>query len=142
MAEVTQQQVVDYIKGISVLELSQLVKTLEAELGVSAAAAVPMPANASPIFEPMPLPTRSAVAPTPLSVLEPVTSFPKIRKVRSDLATAALPCRLAARVDVGGEEEVVPQSQVVHVERRHAGERVAEVREVRVDVRLGIVEPR
>ena len=42
MAEVTQQQVVDYIKGISVLELSQLVKTLESELGVSAAAAMPM----------------------------------------------------------------------------------------------------
>ena len=42
MAEVTQQQVVDYIKGITVLELSQLVKTLEQELGVSAAAAVPM----------------------------------------------------------------------------------------------------
>ena len=42
MAEVTQQQVVDYIKGISVIELSQLVKTLEAELGVSAAAAMPM----------------------------------------------------------------------------------------------------
>ena len=42
MAEVTQQQVVDYIKGISVLELSQLVKTIEAELGVSAAAAMPM----------------------------------------------------------------------------------------------------
>src|SRR5438270_9748970 len=40
MAEVTQQQVVEYIKGISVLELSQLVKTLESELGVSAAAAV------------------------------------------------------------------------------------------------------
>ena len=42
MAEVTQQQVVEYIKGISVLELSQLVKTLESELGVSAAAATPM----------------------------------------------------------------------------------------------------
>ena len=28
MAEVTQQQVVEYIKAISVLELSQLVKTL------------------------------------------------------------------------------------------------------------------
>ena len=42
MAEVTQQQVVDYIKGISVLELSQLVKALETELGVSAAAAMPM----------------------------------------------------------------------------------------------------
>jgi large subunit ribosomal protein L7/L12 len=42
MAEVTQQQVIDYIKGISVMELSQLVKTLETELGVSAAAAMPM----------------------------------------------------------------------------------------------------
>src|SRR6476661_7187239 len=42
MANVTQEQVVEYIKGISVLELSQLVKTLESELGVSAAAAMPM----------------------------------------------------------------------------------------------------
>ena len=42
MAELNQQQVVDYIKGISVLELSQLVKALEQELGVSAAAAVPV----------------------------------------------------------------------------------------------------
>ena len=48
MAEVTQQQVVDYIKGISVLELSQLVKTLESELGVSAAAAMPVFAGAMP----------------------------------------------------------------------------------------------
>ena len=47
---VTQQQVVDYIKGISVLELSQLVKALESELGVSAAAmpmAMPMMAGAA-----------------------------------------------------------------------------------------------
>ena len=42
MADMNQQQVIDYIKGISVLELSQLVKTLESELGVSAAAAMPM----------------------------------------------------------------------------------------------------
>ncbi len=42
MAELTQEQVVDFIKNISVLELSQLVKTLESELGVSAAAAMPM----------------------------------------------------------------------------------------------------
>jgi large subunit ribosomal protein L7/L12 len=48
MAEVTQQQVVEYIKGISVLELSQLVKTLESELGVSAAAAMPMFAGGGP----------------------------------------------------------------------------------------------
>jgi large subunit ribosomal protein L7/L12 len=44
MADVTQDQVVDYIKNISVMELSKLVKTLEAELGVSAAAAAPVAA--------------------------------------------------------------------------------------------------
>ena len=48
MAEVNQQQVIDYIKGISVLELSQLVKTLESELGVSAAAAMPVFAGGAP----------------------------------------------------------------------------------------------
>ena len=42
MSALTQDQVVDYIKNISVLELSQLVKTLESELGVSAAAAAPV----------------------------------------------------------------------------------------------------
>ncbi|MDP2320050.1 MAG: 50S ribosomal protein L7/L12 [Acidobacteriota bacterium] len=42
MADVNQQQVIEYIKGISVMELSQLVKALETELGVSAAAAMPM----------------------------------------------------------------------------------------------------
>ena len=48
MAELNQQQVIDYIKGISVLELSQLVKTLESELGVSAAAAMPVFAGGAP----------------------------------------------------------------------------------------------
>ena len=48
MPEVTQQQVVEYIKGISVLELSQLVKMLESELGVSAAAAMPVFAGGVP----------------------------------------------------------------------------------------------
>ena len=42
MAELTQDQVVDYVKNITVLELSQLVKRLEQELGVSAAAAAPV----------------------------------------------------------------------------------------------------
>ena len=42
MADITQQDVVSYIKGISVLELAELVKTLEGELGVKAAVAMPM----------------------------------------------------------------------------------------------------
>jgi large subunit ribosomal protein L7/L12 len=46
MAELNQQQVVEYIKGITVLELSQLVKELEKELGVSAASAAPAAAPA------------------------------------------------------------------------------------------------
>ena len=48
MAEVTQDQVVDYIKEMSVLELSELVKKLEDELGVSAAAAMPVAVAAAP----------------------------------------------------------------------------------------------
>jgi large subunit ribosomal protein L7/L12 len=44
----SQQEVVEYIKGISVLELSQLVKELEKELGVSAAAAMPMAVAGAP----------------------------------------------------------------------------------------------
>lgn len=42
MANITQEDVVNYIKSISVLELAELVKSLENELGVKAAAAVPM----------------------------------------------------------------------------------------------------
>ncbi len=38
----SQQDVVEHIKSLSVLELSELVKTLEEELGVSAAAAMPV----------------------------------------------------------------------------------------------------
>jgi len=44
----SQQEVVEYIKGISVLELSQLVKALESELGVSAAAAMPVAVAGAP----------------------------------------------------------------------------------------------
>ena len=42
MSDVTQEQVVEYIKGITVIELSQLVKTLEDELGVAAPLAMPV----------------------------------------------------------------------------------------------------
>lgn len=44
MADLSQQDVIDYIKGMSVLEVSEMVKKLEDELGVQAAAAVPVAA--------------------------------------------------------------------------------------------------
>ena len=40
MADITVEKVVEFIKGISVLELNELVKTIEEEFGVSAAAAM------------------------------------------------------------------------------------------------------
>lgn len=42
MSTLTQQDVVEHIKSLTVLELSELVKTLEEELGVSAAQAMPV----------------------------------------------------------------------------------------------------
>ena len=61
MAEVTQEQIVEYIKGISVMELSQLVKALEEELGVSAAA--------------MPVAMAGAVAAPGAAAVEEQTEF-------------------------------------------------------------------
>jgi large subunit ribosomal protein L7/L12 len=53
---VTKQEVVDFIKGMTVLELSELVKELEETFGVSAAApvavaAAPAAAEAAPVEE-------------------------------------------------------------------------------------------
>jgi large subunit ribosomal protein L7/L12 len=45
MAEVTRENIISFIETMSVLELSQLVKDLEAKFGVSAAAPVAMAAG-------------------------------------------------------------------------------------------------
>lgn len=44
MADVTKEQVVEFISNMSVLELSEMVKEMEEKFGVSAAAAVAAPA--------------------------------------------------------------------------------------------------
>ena len=48
MADITKEDVVKFIEGMTVLELSELVKELEAKFGVSAAAPVAMMAAAGP----------------------------------------------------------------------------------------------
>jgi len=48
MAEVSREQVKDYIKNMTLLDAASLVKELEQELGVSAAAPVAMAAAAGP----------------------------------------------------------------------------------------------
>ena len=107
----------------------------------AAAAAVPMPANAVPIVDPMPRPTLSAVAPTPLRVRDPETSLPSTRKSRSVLATAGLPRCVSACVDSRDEREVVLHAEVGDVPGGEPGERLHEVDEVPVEVRLRVVEP-
>ena len=53
MAQVTKEQVIDFISNMSVLELSDLVKEMEEKFGVSAAAAVAAaPAAAGPAAAP------------------------------------------------------------------------------------------
>jgi len=47
VAKVTKEEMIEAIKGMTVLELSEMVKTLEKELGVSAAAPVAVAAPAS-----------------------------------------------------------------------------------------------
>jgi large subunit ribosomal protein L7/L12 len=48
MAEITKQDVIDFIANMTVLELSEMVKELETKFGVSAAAPVAMMAGAMP----------------------------------------------------------------------------------------------
>ncbi len=51
MADVTKQDVIDFIAQMSVLDLSELVKELEEKFGVSAAAPVAIMAGAGPAGE-------------------------------------------------------------------------------------------
>ena len=52
MASLNQQDVIDYIKTMSVLEVSEMVKKLEDELGVTAAAAIPVAAVGAAVAGP------------------------------------------------------------------------------------------
>ena len=68
MAKVTKEEMIEAIKGMTVLELSEMVKTLEKELGVSAAAPV---AVAAP---------SAAGAAAPAAVVEEQTEFTVLLK--------------------------------------------------------------
>lgn len=51
MADITKEDLINFIANMTVLELSELVKELEEKFGVSAAAPVAMMAGAGPIAE-------------------------------------------------------------------------------------------
>jgi len=48
MAEISEEQFIDYVKNMSLMQAAKIVKRLEEELGVSAAAPVAMAAAAGP----------------------------------------------------------------------------------------------
>jgi large subunit ribosomal protein L7/L12 len=52
MSNITKEDVIEFIANMSVLELSELVKLMEAKFGVSAAAPVAMVAAAGPVASP------------------------------------------------------------------------------------------
>ncbi len=126
MADVTQQQVVEYIKGITVMELSQLVKTLESELGVSAAMPMAMAqgggaaAAAAPAEEKTEFTvTLTEVGPTKIQVIKVVREITALGlKEAKDLVEGApkpikegIPKEEAAAIrkkfeDVGAKVEV------------------------------------
>jgi large subunit ribosomal protein L7/L12 len=66
MSKVTREQLIESIKGMTVLELSELVKALEQELGVTAA--VPVAAAAAPAAGPAGAPAPAAEEQTEFTV--------------------------------------------------------------------------
>ena len=98
MAKIAKEQLIEAIKGMTVLELSELVKALEQELGVTAA--VPVAAAAAPAAGAAPAPaveeqteftvTLKEVGPNKINVIKVVREITALGlKEAKDLVEAA-----------------------------------------------------
>ncbi len=98
MAKITREQLIEAIKGMTVLELSELVKALEQELGVTAA--VPVAAAAAPAAGPALAPaveeqteftvTLKEIGPNKINVIKVVREITALGlKEAKDLVEAA-----------------------------------------------------
>ena len=119
MANVTQEDVVSYIKSISVLELSELVKTLEDELGVKAAAAMPMAA--------MPAGAGGAAAPaeekTEFEVVLTAVGDKKINVIKAVREVTSLGLKEAKDLVEGAPKTVkegVPKEEAEAIKKKFA----------------------
>ncbi len=119
MANVTQEDVVSYIKSISVLELSELVKTLEDELGVKAAAAMPMVA--------MPAGAPGAAAPaeekTEFEVVLTAVGDKKINVIKAVREVTSLGLKEAKDLVEGAPKTVkegVPKEEAEAIKKKFA----------------------
>lgn len=99
MATLTKDELIDAIKGMSVLDLADLVKALEKEFGVSAAAPVAMaaPAGAAPAAAAEPVEEQteftvmlSAIGPNKINVIKAVREVTSLGlKEAKDLVESA-----------------------------------------------------
>ena len=119
MANITQADVVSYIKSISVLELSELVKTLEDELGVKAAAAMPVAA--------MPAAAAGGAAPaeekTEFEVVLTAVGDKKINVIKAVLEVTSLGLKEAKDLVEGAPKTVkegVPKEEAEAIKKKFA----------------------
>jgi large subunit ribosomal protein L7/L12 len=100
MSTVTKEQVVSFIENMSVLELSQLVKDLEAKFGVSAAAPVAMAAPGAAAAGP------AAEAKTEFTVVLSVAGDKKINVIKEVRAITGLGLKEAKDLVEGAPKTV------------------------------------
>lgn len=86
MADISKQDVIDFIANMTVLELSEMVKELEEKFGVSAAAPVAMMAAAGPAGEG----AAAAVEKTEFDVILTTTGDKKIQVIKEVRAITGL----------------------------------------------------
>lgn len=114
MAEVTKEQVIDFISNMSVLELSEMVKEMEDKFGVSAAAAV----AAAPAAAPAPAPVEE---PTEFDVILTSAGDKKINVIKEVRALTGLGLKEAKDFVEGAPntvKEAVPREEAEAVKKK------------------------
>lgn len=114
MADVTKEQVIDFISNMSVLELSEMVKEMEDKFGVSAAAAV----AAAPAAAPAPAPVEE---PTEFDVILTSAGDKKINVIKEVRALTGLGLKEAKDFVEGAPntvKEAVPREEAEAVKKK------------------------
>lgn len=119
MADITKEQVIEYISNISVMELSDLVKEMEEKFGVSAAAAVaaaPAAGGAAPAGE-----ADAAVEQTEFTVVLLAAGDKKINVIKEVRAMTGLGLKEAKDFVEGAPNNVregIPKEEAEEVKKK------------------------
>lgn len=119
MADITKEQVIEYISNISVMELSDLVKEMEEKFGVSAAAAVaaaPAAGGAAPAGD-----ADAAVEQTEFTVVLLAAGDKKINVIKEVRAMTGLGLKEAKDFVEGAPNNVregIPKEEAEEVKKK------------------------